>query len=415
MKIGYACTPLTINARTDNKVFSKQFSEETFIAECKKNLENLKLILIHNVHNDLELFEISSNIIPLASDPVNTVDWQEIFKKELKEIGDFIKENDIRVSMTPGPFTTINSPNTEVIEKSIIDLNYYYNFLNSLGLDSSHKIILPIGGVYADKAISKDRFIENFQKLSMELKSRLAIRNDDKNYSFNDVLAVCDVLNAPMVFDELSNETLADNNYALSEIIENIEKTWSDNDGTAIIYYSQQSHTDKKGIHSSTMFVSKFLEFYNNIKDFNIDIMLKFSDKDISAIKCKNIMKELSGEDFDSEYLLEEFNRYKLLLAERGDEFIEKPLTLAKTSKDIIPFYRAIDEALERFIKPLSFSYALRDAAKLISNDIKNPEKNHIGKLILNNKFERCKSYMYEVALRNNSSALLSTYFFSQP
>lgn len=415
MKIGYACTPLTINARTDNKVFSKKFSEETFITECKKNLQNLKLILIHNIHNELELFEISSNIIPLASDPINTVNWQEVFKTDLKEIGDFIKENNLRITMTPGAFTTINSPNVEVIEKSIIDLNYYCNFLDSLNLDNSHKIIIPIGGAYADKTISKDRFIQNYQKLSDKLKSRLAIKNDDKNYSFDDVISVCDALSIPMVFDNLHEDALSGNTYCMSEVIDLVEKTWSDTDGIPIIYYSEQNHADKKGIRSSTLSVDKFLEFYNNIKDLNIDIMLKFLDKDISAIKCKNILKELSGEDFDTQYLLEEFNRYKLLILERGDEFIDKPLTLAKTSKDIIPFYRSIDEVLERFIKPLAFSHALRDAAKLISNDIKNPEKNHIGKLILNNKFERCKSYMYEVALRNNSSALLSTYFFSQP
>lgn len=414
MKIGYSFNPLTINARTDKKVFSKSFSKEIFLDACGENLKNLKTILIHNIHNDIEFFKINPNIIPLASDPINDVDWSNIFESELSEIGSFIKENNIRICTSPNTFTIINSPNEKVVQSSITELTYLCDLLDSLKLDNSHKIILTIGGVYADKSASINRFLENFNKLPDRIKNRLVLANDDKNYGFLDVFGICNSLNIPMVLDKLYNDINKDNEYPLYELIHKIAPTWKEKDGKMILLYSQQNHAEKKGVRSNTIFIDEFLTFYNVIKDLDLDIMLKVNDKDISALKCLNILNELNGHTYSSEYMNEEYERYKLLLLERGKDFSIKALATAQTSTSLIEFYKVIDHALESFIKPLEFSYALRDALKLIQNDIKPSEKNHVEKLILNNKFKRCKSYMHEVALRNNAEKLLKTYFFSE-
>ena len=414
MKIGYACIPLTISARTSKKVLLKNFSEESFLQACAENIRNLKVILIHNINNNIRFFRISSDIIPLASHPINTIDWQTIFKTELEDIGNFIKENDIRVSMHPGQYTVINSPNQEVVKKSIADLEYHCKFLNSLNIDSSHKIILHIGGIYGDKITSKNRFIENYKLLSQNIKERLIIENDERNYSIDDVLEISSLTGAPVVFDNLHNESYGNNNYTIPEILTRVIKTWKNTKGIPKVHYSQQSYAKKKGAHSSTIFVNEFLKYYNDIKNFDIDIMLEVKDKDISAIKCINILDELTGKEFNPEFLMNEYKKYKLLLLERGEYFSNHAYGIAAVNTDVISFYRVIDEALESFIKPLSFSHSLRTALKLIENDIKASEKNHIEKLLLNSKFERCKTYMHEVAIRNNVESILSTYFFSQ-
>ena len=142
MKIGYSCSPLTINARTDKRIVSKNFSNEDFIETLRENLINLKLILNHNIEHDIHLFRISSDILDNSILYTGSTDWTSILKDEIKEIADLIKNNDIRVTMFPQKYTLLNSPNLEVVKKSIAFIEEHVRFMKSLNLDTSHKIIL---------------------------------------------------------------------------------------------------------------------------------------------------------------------------------------------------------------------------------------------------------------------------------
>ena len=64
--------------------------------------------------------------------------------------------------MHPGQYTVLNSPNVEVVNRAIDDLNYHTKVLDSLGVGSEHKIVLHIGGVYDDKDSAIRRFITNY-------------------------------------------------------------------------------------------------------------------------------------------------------------------------------------------------------------------------------------------------------------
>ncbi len=81
----------------------------------------------------------------------------------------------------------------------IEDLRYHSIFLDSLGCDSSCKIILHIGGVYLDKPVAMERFIRNFENLTSDIKKRLIIENNDKSYNIEDVLYISDMVNILIV------------------------------------------------------------------------------------------------------------------------------------------------------------------------------------------------------------------------
>ena len=119
MKIGYSCSPLTINARTDKRVVSKNFSNEDFIEVLRENLINLKLILTHNIEHDIHLFRISSNILDNSPLYNASTDWTSILADEIAQISNLIKNNDIRVTMFPQKYTLLNSPNLKVIKKQL--------------------------------------------------------------------------------------------------------------------------------------------------------------------------------------------------------------------------------------------------------------------------------------------------------
>ncbi|MGL5616176.1 MAG: UV DNA damage repair endonuclease UvsE [Sarcina sp.] len=411
--IGYACIPLTTLATTNKRLILKNFSEDKFLEITSNNINGLKEILIHNLENDIKFFRISSDIIPLASHEQNDIPWWDIFKDRLLEIGDIIKNNNMRVSMHSTQFTVINSPNKSVVESSIKDLEYHCKFLDSLGLDEKHKIIIHVGGIYKDKTLSTENFKNNFLKLNQHLKNRLIIENDEKSFSLDDVLSIANYLDCPVVFDNLHNSCYGDNNYELSYILDRVCRTWSPRDGSPKVHYSQQAKDKRKGSHSRTINTLEFLEYYHVAKNFPIDIMLEVKDKDISAIKCTNIVKELNQPFFPSEIIEKEWKRYELLVLERGIENYNLCATLVK-GPSIIELYKAIDLALESPIDEIYLKNSLNKAIKLCENQIKDSEEKYFNKLMENREFLAAKSYLNKIILRNNVNELVESYYFSR-
>ncbi|HEY5561565.1 MAG TPA: DUF1722 domain-containing protein [Clostridiaceae bacterium] len=99
----------------------------------------MKTILLNNIKNNIYMFRISSDIVPLGSHEINTFPWSLYYKEKLSEIGAFAKFNGIRLSMHPGQYTVINSPSEEIANKAIKDLEYHCKFLDSLNIDYTNK------------------------------------------------------------------------------------------------------------------------------------------------------------------------------------------------------------------------------------------------------------------------------------
>ncbi|MBM6839362.1 UV DNA damage repair endonuclease UvsE, partial [Clostridium saudiense] len=138
----------------------------------------------------IKLFRISSDIIPLGSHKINNYNWWDNNKELLNKIGDYIKSNNMRVSMHPGQYTLLNSPKKDVVEKSILDLSFHCKFLDALNLPASHKIILHVGGVYNNKKSAINRFVTEYNNLDNSIKKRLIIENDERFFSIYDLLEI---------------------------------------------------------------------------------------------------------------------------------------------------------------------------------------------------------------------------------
>ena len=154
----------------------------------------------------------------------------------------------------------MNSPKKDVVERAIKDLNYHAKVLDSLGVGESHKIVLHIGGVYNDKSKAINRFYKNYSNLSNEVKQRLIIENDDKLYNINDVLGISNIINIPVVFDNLHNNVNPSNEkksdcYWLNKY----KMTWQKKDGSQKIHYSQQNPNKRPGSHYKTIRINEFL------------------------------------------------------------------------------------------------------------------------------------------------------------
>jgi UV DNA damage endonuclease len=298
MRIGYPCINMTIKNPYPSTFRLKSYSEKRFNETVKNNLNHLLSILNFNIRNSIYFFRISSGIIPFASHPICDIEWNETFKADLKEIGDFINKNNIRVSMHPDQFVILNSKNECVIKNSIRELQYHCTLLDSMRLPSSAKIQIHGGGVYGDKKKSKKDFSNNFSNLLEEnLKKRLVIENDDRSYSLKDCLDIQSEIGIPIVFDTFHHECL-NNGETIQQALSSITKSWNFfKDGNPIIDYSSQSIGERKGKHAKTLDKNHFIYMYNEFvkttkeNKVDLDIMLEIKDKDKSALSALTLIK----------------------------------------------------------------------------------------------------------------------------
>lgn len=346
MAIGYACITIGVPGTELSRCILKNASEETLRRIIKDNLSALERIIDYNSKNHINLFRISSDMIPFASHPINQICWWEEEKEQLNRIGQRMKEAGIRVSMHPGQYTVLNSPNEKVVENAIKELIYHDQFLSGLGMDRTSKMVLHIGGVYGDKAMAMNTFIKNYNKLPVNLKERIILENDDKNFTIEEVFSIYEQIGAPIVFDNLHHKI----NPPLMRLQEQkwigkCGETWSKSDGKQKLHYSQQKEMAADGTHSDTIGISSFMEFYRGLANKEIDIMLEVKDKNLSAVKCIHTTRKGT-----KEILQAEWERYRYLVLSRSKELYQEILELINGNEDISiqNFYEKVEQALQQ-------------------------------------------------------------------
>lgn len=285
MKIGYPCINWTIGCKGDRTFRLKSYSEKRLIKTVENNLRCLMEVLEFNVKQNILFFRVTSDLVPFASHPVCKFNWQEHFKKQFEIIGDFIKKHDIRISMHPDQFVLINSLDCKVFKNSVKELVYHAQVLDSLRLDSTAKIQIHVGGVYADKERSSERFISRFESLDEIIRKRLVIENDDKNYCLKDCLHISAETGIPVLFDVFHHE-VNNSGETLKEAFKLFTKTWKDENGLPMVDFSSQKVGERKGKHAETIDLQQFEKFLEETKPYNFDVMLEIKDKEKSALKA---------------------------------------------------------------------------------------------------------------------------------
>ncbi|MBU3174809.1 UV DNA damage repair endonuclease UvsE [Clostridium estertheticum] len=415
MKIGYACIPLTINERTSRGLTLKKFSKDIFLDVVKQNIIGLKKILENNEKLNIKLFRISSDIVPLGSHSINEIEWYNYFKNELNEIGEFVKKCGMRISMHPGQYTVLNALKDDIVENAIKDLEYHSKFLDTLGLNSSNKIILHIGGGYGDKNAAINRFIENFKRLSSSVKNRLVIENDGKIFDIEDVLYVSSKIGIPVIFDNLHHECNHQKDESIKEIMKKVIKTWKEKDGNVKVHYSQQNLQKQVGAHSNTIMVKAFLEYYDEVKEFNPDIMLEVKDKDISAIKCNLIINDVNNinKKLNSTIMEKQWAKYKYVLMERNYKYYKECSKMVKEKCSLKEFYEYMDEVINIDVEDGSFINTAEHVWGYVKDDVTDKEKVHFAKLLLDmHHKEKAKLYLRKLCDRYNAEYILNSYYF---
>jgi UV DNA damage endonuclease len=263
----------------------------------KNNLRCLQKILQYNLQHDLLFFRITSDIVPFASHPICEFNWIKVFREAFESIGNFVKNNNMRISMHPGQYVLLNAKDEKIRLRSIAELTYHCSVLDSLGLDESAKIQIHVGGAYGDKVQALTRFVNVYELLEPKLRRRLVIENDDRLFSLKDCLDIHALTGIPIVFDTFHHRLL-NNGESLPEAIHNTSRTWDKkHDGILMVDYTDQEGGERLGVHSYEINIESFRHFLQCLNEFDFDLMLEIKNKEKSALQAKSIIDSLFQKD----------------------------------------------------------------------------------------------------------------------
>lgn len=292
MKIGYPCINRGIGCTSSATFRLASYTEGRLIATVKSNLDCLGRILEYNVTRQLLFFRITSDLVPFASHPVCRFDWETRFRRKFSELGLFIRENKMRISMHPDQFVLLNSPDEGITRRSMAELDYHLRVLDAMGLDETAKIQLHVGGVYGDKERAIDRFVQRYETLDKKIKNRLVVENDERLFSLKDCLEVNGRAGVPVLFD-VFHHSCFNNGESVRQALELASGTWRKPDGIPLVDYSSQKKDARTGSHTQSIDLKDFEKFLKETKGVDFDIMLEIKDKEKSALRALEIARKL--------------------------------------------------------------------------------------------------------------------------
>jgi UV DNA damage endonuclease len=417
MRIGYACLPVGVLDTEIKSCRIKNAKEKRLKELIEHNLFALDKMIEYNIANRIELFRLCSDVIPYAASPVNSLKWWEIFEEPLKQLGQKVAENNLRLTIHPGPNAILNAKDKKVREAAIWELTSHCHLLDALGVDQSHKLIVPLGGIFRNKKKAVSRFKEVYQDLDERLKKRLVIQNDVKCYNIEEVLELGQELGIPVVLDWFShrlNPAVQEN--SAQEWINLLKVGWKTQDGIPLIIYGDQGRGKKSGYYADTIKLKSLLEFLEPLTKDRCDIMLESQDKNLSVIKCLNALDK----NIKRRAMEEEWRRYEYAVLEGSPVKYLEIRKLLRSSDDcpVLAFYSLIEEAL---LEAPTMGNAI-NVAQHIWGDFRNlasaQEKKYFLKLI--ERYEQdeiplktLKNDLWKLVIKYEQDYLKDSYYFA--
>jgi len=270
--------------------FSHSERSELLSATIMSNVFALEKAVKFCINYSIGSFRINSRFLPLKTHPDAGYDLEgipqakEIFL-ESNRVALLAKNNDIRLTFHPDQFTLLSSADHGVTLRSIQELEYHLEVAELLGVDV---ITLHGGGAYGDKKATLRRVEENIEQLPILLRQKLALENDDKTYTPEDLLPLCRKMNIPFVYDAHHHRCNPDG-MSEKEVTEKALTTW---DREPLFHISSPKNgwggTQTRSHHD---FID-INDFPSSWKNLQITVEVEAKAKEIAVLQ---LMKQLQA------------------------------------------------------------------------------------------------------------------------
>jgi UV DNA damage endonuclease len=295
MNLGYACINMTLGSRkpkitTNRSMIKKTFLERGLDYAGELGLENsrdLIHILRWNTENGIKLFRLSSEFFPWASE-YNFEDLPQFLRIQtlLSGAGQYAQSVGMRINSHPGPFNVLTSPKESVVQNTITDLELHGKIFDLMGLEKTpyNNINIHCNGVYGDKKSAMDRFIQNFQRLSLSVQKRLTVENDDKAsmYSVKDLMYIHERTGIPIVFD-YHHHQFCTGGLSEEEALKLAVSTWPKGI-TPEVHYSESKALHEENSKLKPQAHSDYIKSLPNTYELDLDIMVESKAKELAIL-----------------------------------------------------------------------------------------------------------------------------------
>lgn len=305
--LGYCCISLGCNEGKKKKeqiLVNRSMVRKTFDSKGLSyvseliilNLQDTLKVLEWNIKNDIYVYRMSSDSFPWMSEYLfEDLPNFETIKALLKEIGDFVKSNKMRVSYHPGPFNVLPSTRQDVVYRAIAELDQHATLMDLMELDKTpfYSINIHVGTTQPTREEAAKKFCESFQLLSDSCKARLTIENDDSPNQFSVKMLydwIHKEIGIPIVFDQ-HHFNYGPQDQTMEEALKLANSTWGNI--RQLTHMSSprtlEDFTGKQTAHADYI--------YEEIQTFGLDFdtEIEAKAKDLAVIRYREQFKVLKG------------------------------------------------------------------------------------------------------------------------
>ncbi|MGV3774981.1 MAG: UV DNA damage repair endonuclease UvsE [Verrucomicrobiales bacterium] len=273
------------------------------------SLDYLRQMLEYLYLRRIRMYRMSSDLAPYATHP-DMPQFHGMIKEcsaDLAEIGAKARSLDIRLSFHPSQFIVLNSPDSNLVKKSIDDLSAQSEMLDCMSAGPEAVVVIHTGGAYDDKPAAMQRWVHTWKKLLPEhVKNRLVLENDDLRFSAADVLQIHEQTGVRLIFDYQHFWCMNSQQLDLRETVQKFLSTWPAGVRPKIHFSTPRSEMrevtrkNKKSGKNETAFVApvwtghadfcnpfEFCTFMRTVNGFKFDVMLESKSKDLALIRLR--------------------------------------------------------------------------------------------------------------------------------
>ena len=293
--LGYACQNMTLSGikPASKRVFTDRtlrldgFSMRRVNDLVLSNARDLLKIMYWNAENGIHFFRIGSGMFPFMDHAelkygIDDLADAKTIRGVMRNAGNVARDNGIRLSMHPGPYTCLASPDAAVVDKSLLCVEMH-SMIGDLVEASEFVINIHVGGVYDGKTDAASRFCDNFGRLSENARRRLTLENDDKDgmWTISDLMQIHDKTGVPLVFDT-HHHNLNSGGMDMTEAGLMAFSTWSE-DRVPKIHYSEPKEGSRPQAHAD--YICNRIPELCSVRDF--DVMIEAKMKELALIKYR--------------------------------------------------------------------------------------------------------------------------------
>lgn len=282
MRIGFGifCSTSDGSLSTNHRITLAKLSEEVLFKVFRRNLDDFIKLLELSREMGFTIFRLGSGFIPFASHPKFRREWFIRIEEVLSRMSSIIRGFGIRVTMHPGQFVVLNSPSLEVRSRSLKEIEYHFKLLDVLGFGFDSVVVVHVGGVYGDKREALRNLYSVFEENRWLLK-RIALENDERYYTVQEVLEIAESFSIPVVYDHYHHK-LNPSRFSIGRLL----ATWR-NTTPEVHISSQPISVHRFGEHGDYVRVEDFVEMVSMFpEDVALDVIpeVKMKEKAISKL-----------------------------------------------------------------------------------------------------------------------------------